>query len=137
MPKTVFAAGGLITRISSRGTEIAAVHRPAYDDWSLPKGKQDPGESLEETALREVWEETALRCSLDGYLGTQDYPGKTVHYWHMRVEKEETFVPNEEIDALRWITRSEAEALLTYPQDQALLEAAGDQRLLECAGDQR
>src|SRR5260370_39933457 len=68
--KLVRAAGGVIRRNGSRGaTRVAIVHRPGYDDWAFPKGKVDRGETLEQTALREVEEETALRCRLGPPLG--------------------------------------------------------------------
>src|SRR5260370_38777366 len=72
--KVVRAAGGVIRRNGSRGAmRVAIVHRPGYDDWSFPKGKVDPGETLEETALREVAEETGLRCKLEAPLGCTAY----------------------------------------------------------------
>ena len=61
----VRAAGGIISRRNERGeVEVLLIHRPGHDDWSLPKGKLEPGETDEECALREVWEETGLRCAL-------------------------------------------------------------------------
>jgi 8-oxo-dGTP diphosphatase len=114
----VHAAGGVVLRDG----RVAVVHRPRYDDWSLPKGKLDPGESFEEAALREVEEETGLRCRLLRELPTVSYDvrgrRKEVRYWAMEVEDETPFVPNEEVDELRWVEPQEALALLSYDRDR-------------------
>jgi len=101
------------------------VHRPAYDDWTLPKGKVDPGETEEEAALREVEEETGVVCQLGRPLGTTSYVDrkgrpKVVHYWLMRAGPG-TFVPHNEIDEVRWLPIAEALELLTYERDRTLL----------------
>lgn len=122
------AAGGVILRDG----RVAVVHRPKYDDWSLPKGKAEPGESDEACALREIEEETGLRCELGAELSTthhQDAKGrpKRVRWWLMRPlsgELSGEFEATDEIDELRWPTPEEAEALLSYPRDVALLEEA-------------
>src|SRR6201991_3028826 len=100
----VKAAGGVVV-LDGR---IAVVHRPRYDDWSLPKGKLDEGESYEQAALREVWEETGLRCELRDELSSTSYHdrkgrSKLVRYWQMEVLEGE-FASNEEVDELRWLT---------------------------------
>jgi 8-oxo-dGTP pyrophosphatase MutT (NUDIX family) len=114
----VHAAGGVVLR----NGRVAVVHRPRYDDWSLPKGKLDPGESSEEAALREVEEETGLRCRLVRELPTVQYDVrgrlKVVRYWAMEVTDETPFVPNDEVDQLRWVEPQEALALLTYDRDR-------------------
>ena len=110
-------------------TELAVVHRPRYDDWSFPKGKRDGRETDEETALREVEEETGLRCTLGADLGEvryRDPKGRTkvVRYWVMDLEPGETgdhFTPNREVDRLRWCTPREADRLLSYDHDRVLL----------------
>ncbi len=118
------AAGGLVERADGR---IVVVHRPRYDDWSLPKGKLDRGESFEEAALREIEEETGIRAALGRELPTMRYDvkgkPKTVRWWSMTVVDEGTFVPSDEVDELRWVTRAEAADLLSYDHDRALLEA--------------
>jgi 8-oxo-dGTP diphosphatase len=118
----VEAAGGIVLDDEGR---VAIVHRPRYDDWSLPKGKLDAGESFEEAALREVEEETGMRCSLGDELDPVRYRDnkgrpKLVRYWLMYVEDDPGFVPNDEVDELRWVTPGEAAELLTYPHDAEL-----------------
>lgn len=130
----VRAAGGVVRRWSRRlvrrRLEVALVHRPRYHDWSFPKGKRDGRESDEETALREVEEETGFRCTLAADLGEVRYREqrgrtKVVRYWVMDLEPGETgegFTPNREVDRLRWCTPREAVRLLTYDHDRVLLE---------------
>jgi 8-oxo-dGTP diphosphatase len=114
--------------VVDREGRIAVVHRPKYDDWTLPKGKLDPGEGFEEAALREVEEETGLRCRpvrelpSTRYRDAQDRP-KVVRYWLMEVEGGE-FRPNREVDELRWLPVADALGLLTYERDRAVVEAA-------------
>ena len=125
-PAEVVAAGGLVVRPGAEGPEVLLVHRPRYDDWSFPKGKQDPGESEAETALREVTEETGFSCTLGPYLGHvryHDHKGrsKVVHYWQMTPAGEGVFEPDREVDAIRWCDGTEAATLLSYAHDRALL----------------
>src|SRR5215212_6223486 len=103
------AAGGVVMRDDGK---VALVHRPEYDDWTLPKGKLDPGESFEQAALREVWEETGLRCRLVRSLPVVRYEvragPKVVRYWLMAIESDPGFQPNDEVDELRWMTPRDA-----------------------------
>jgi 8-oxo-dGTP diphosphatase len=119
----VEAAGGVVLRDG----RVAVVHRPRYDDWSLPKGKLDPGESFEDAALREVEEETGLRCRLVRELPAVEYEvrgrPKLVRYWAMDVEDETPFEPNEEVDEVRWLEPDEALALLSYDRDREPVRA--------------
>jgi 8-oxo-dGTP diphosphatase len=119
----VKAAGGVVVRPDGK---VALVHRPKYDDWSLPKGKLDPGETWEEAALREVEEETGLRCRLVRELPSTEYEAsgrpKLVRYWEMEPLEGE-FAPNHEVDELRWLPPEEATSLLSYEHDRELLAA--------------
>jgi 8-oxo-dGTP diphosphatase len=119
----VKAAGGVVLRDG----RIALVHRPRYDDWSLPKGKLDPGEGWEECAVREVREETGLRCTLGRELSSTSYTdrkgrAKVVRYWLMEIAHDDGFTPDDEVDELRWVAPAEAAALLSYPHDAELIE---------------
>ena len=122
----VEAAGGVVVRDGEAGTEVCVVHRPRYDDWSFPKGKLDPGESFEDAALREVEEETGLRCTLESELQSMEYRDnkdrpKIVRYWQMEVDEDPGFEPNDEVDELRWLPMAEAAELLSYERDRELL----------------
>jgi 8-oxo-dGTP diphosphatase len=118
------AAGGVIVRDG----QVALVHRPRYDDWSLPKGKLDPGETFEQAALREVLEETGLECALAEELAPTTYTvrgrPKRVRYWLMSVDSDPGFTPNDEVDELRWLSPADAVALLTYDRDKGIVQAA-------------
>jgi 8-oxo-dGTP diphosphatase len=127
----VKASGGVVWRRGERGLEVVVVHRPRYDDWSLPKGKLDPGEGWEQAALREVEEEVGLRCRLGDELpavGYTDHKGrdKVVRYWLMEPEGDPPFEPNEEVDEMRWLTPDEAGGALSYPRDGELVRAAAE-----------
>ncbi|MEW6476140.1 MAG: NUDIX hydrolase [Actinomycetota bacterium] len=125
----VRAAGGLVWRRDGEGPiRILVVHRPRYDDWSLPKGKADPGESDADCALREVREETGLVCRLGPELPSTSYRDnkgrpKTVRYWAMEPVGEGGFTPNAEIDEIRWLPAAEAVKLLSYDHDRPVVEA--------------
>lgn len=123
----VQAAGGVVWRVRSGVLEVAIVHRPKYGDWSFPKGKLDPGESHEQGAIREVEEETGLRCVLGHELSTAHYRdskgrSKTVRYWEMTVAGGE-FTANPEVDEIRWLSVVPAAAILSYSHDIAVLES--------------
>ena len=128
--EVVRAAGGVVYREGVRGgMEIAIIHRPSYDDWSLPKGKLKGEERLEAAALREVEEETAMQCLIARCLGTVSYVDrrgrdKTVWYWLMRVVHLGEFVATTEVDVLRWVNLDEASRVLTYDHDRELLRQA-------------
>ena len=120
------AAGGVVLRRSRSGeTEIALIHRPEYDDWTFPKGKVEPNESPEDAALREVREETGLRCELGRALGCTAYVDrrgrdKVACYWVMEV-RGGRFKPGIEVDKMVWLPVDEAARRLTYGRDKTLL----------------
>ena len=125
----VKAAGGVVWRRRSEGVEVALVHRPRYDDWSLPKGKLDRGESWEDAAVREVEEEIGLRCELGDEVTPIEYTDhkgrhKVVRYWLMESVGDHAFEPNDEVDEMRWLKPRKAIGRLSYPRDRTVLEDA-------------
>jgi len=126
-PEVVHASGAVLWRPDSDSGDplIAVIHRPRYDDWSLPKGKVDPGETEPVTAVREIYEETGQRAHLGLRLCRVTYPipigTKVVHYWAARGLGGE-FTPTKEVDQLRWLPVEEAKSLLTYPHDRKVTE---------------
>lgn len=134
--RPTFAAGALLWREDKkRGLQVAVIHRPRYDDWSLPKGKVDPGESLPQTAVREIVEETGFTTELGWLLGYVHYPvgsrTKVVYYWTAEVTGG-AFTANEECDELRWVSPDEAHELLTYDIDRDVLDAGKALLALGC-----
>lgn len=132
----VRAAGGLVTREGDDDPQLVVVHRPAYDDWSFPKGKLEKGEDELAAALREVEEETGLACEVGGDLGAITYVDgrgrpKVVRYWRMAAPVDAELDPRHEIDRARWIPFEAAPDLLTYPHDRTLLRRldGDDQRV--------
>jgi 8-oxo-dGTP diphosphatase len=125
----VRAAGGVVVRREGIGRgRVAVIHRPKYMDWSLPKGKLEPGEEWLEAALREVEEEIGWRCEPLGELPPVTYRDrkqrrKLVRYWLMR-PLEGGFEPHGEVDELRWLTGRESRELLTYEHDRDLVGRA-------------
>jgi 8-oxo-dGTP diphosphatase len=120
----VLAAGGVVVRDDGR---IAVIHRPRYDDWSLPKGKLEPGESFEDGAVREVLEETGVRGRIVGELEPTSYVDrkgrdKLVRWYRMELDGDPSdFAPNDEVDELRWLTPDEAHGLVSYDHDRVLI----------------
>lgn len=127
--RIVHAAGAVLWRPGDADTaghdvEIAVIHRPRYDDWSLPKGKVDPGETAPAAAVREVYEETGQHAVLGRRLNAVSYPidagVKKVSYWSARAVGGE-FVPGDEVDRLLWLPAAEAMRKLDYAQDRKVL----------------
>ena len=131
----VRAAGGVVWRRNADGeVEVVLVHRSRYDDWSLPKGKVDPGETDEEAAQREVEEESTVVGLLGAELAGTTYVDrsgrtKTVRYWAMTTEGSEPSGSNE-VDDARWVPMAEAKRRLTYDRDIPVLDS-----LLTTIGD--
>ncbi|MFG1795583.1 NUDIX domain-containing protein [Nocardia sp. NPDC049149] len=129
MTANIHAAGAVLWRRRPRGAlEIAVVHRPKYQDWSLPKGKLDPGETPVLAAVREVREETGLDCRLGRYLGKVTYPVpghrklKRVDYWSAEAVGGE-FTANAEVDVLQWYPLDRVMDQLSYPMDRQVVRA--------------
>ncbi|MFD3591418.1 NUDIX domain-containing protein [Nocardia sp. NPDC058640] len=122
----IHAAGAVLWREGADGPEIGVIHRPKYGDWSLPKGKLDPGETPVVAAVREVGEETGLPATLGRYLGHVTYPIpghrqlKRVDYWAAEAPEGE-FAINDEVDDLRWIPLSQVMDQLSYPMDRQIV----------------
>jgi 8-oxo-dGTP diphosphatase len=120
----VRAAGAVLVRDGL----VAVVHRPKYDDWTLPKGKLEPGEEDRDAALREVWEETGFEAAVEDDLGTVEYEverggrtlPKVVRYYVMRTVSG-SFTADAEVDELRWLPRDGAMELLSYARDRDVL----------------
>ena len=124
--KAVLAAGAVLWRSNGDSAEpdVAVIHRPRYDDWSLPKGKVDPGETEPVTAVREVHEETGYSSHLGRRLASVSYPVeqgiKKVRYWAAR-STDGQFTPNSEVDELKWLPVAAAMKQLGYSHDRKVL----------------
>lgn len=124
---TVHAAGGVLYRGAGEGLEVCLVHRPRYDDWSLPKGRLDDGEPPLTGAVREVLEETGVRGRPELRLPAVAYTlpdgrPKTVDYWLMRAGEEGAVQDTDEVDGLEWLSLSKAAGRLTYADERAVLD---------------
>ena len=120
------AAGALLWRESSElKIEIALIHRPCYDDWSLPKGKIEEGESSLRCAFREVLEETGITPQFGRELGSVEYKEpaglKRVKYWAAKALTDE-FLPNEEVDEIKWLNPEDALSVATHESDRSIIE---------------
>lgn len=123
--RIVWAAGGVLWRSDGSEIQVGLVHRPRYDDWTLPKGKAESGESIFTTAVREIAEETGFSTVLGRHLSRvsyalNDHTTKRVHYWSARATGGE-FVPNHEVDEFDWFTVDKARRRLTYQLDRKIL----------------
>lgn len=125
----VRAAGAVVLRASPSGFEVLVVHRPRYDDWSLPKGKLDDGETFEAAAVRELAEETGVEVELGPSLPETRYVDlrgrdKVVRWWRAAPRAVRPREPDDEVDEVRWVTVAEAHDLLTYGPDRDLVDHA-------------
>ena len=124
---TTRAAGGLVWRASARGPELLLIRRFRHgvDEWSLPKGKLDPGESFAQAALREVKEETGVRARLGRFAGVMQYRvnggNKVVCFWEMTQEGMGQPLDTDEVAEIRWVTRDEALEMLSHEQNRELV----------------
>ena len=127
-PSPVHAAGVVLLREGDQGPEVAVIHRALRQDWSLPKGKVDPGEHVLTAAVRECDEETGLVPVLGVPLPRQEYIAlglpKVVDYWAARVARDEGFFPDDEVDEVAWMSPAQARGHLTYPRDADLIDLA-------------
>src|SRR3954451_17474203 len=132
----IMAAGAVVVRKGNEGREVLLVHRPKYDDWSFPKGKEDPGEHATATAVREGLEESGVEVRLARPLRPQVYAvsggrQKKVHYWVGQVVGDDDvsgFAANDEVDELGWFRLKEARGRLTYLDDLELLDQYRQER---------
>ena len=126
MTETLLSAGGVLWRPAADGIEILLVHRPKYDDWSLPKGKREPGEHVLLTAVREITEETSVRPVLGPWLRTVEYLAydrpKQVDYWAACGAVGQA-APSHEIDAVSWLPMPQALDRLSYPHDADVIKS--------------
>ena len=131
MAATIYAAGAVLWRVEKGALKVAVVHRSRYNDWSFAKGKVDKGETLPQTAVREIREETGLKVRLGIKLSTSKYSladgtPKEVHYWAARVTDKalaaSTFKPDEEVASVEWLTPEKARKLFSYEFDKQLLD---------------
>ncbi|MCK9295846.1 MAG: NUDIX hydrolase [Desulfobulbaceae bacterium] len=131
--KLIIAAGGIVEKQTPQGIRIAVILRNRYgEEWALPKGKQEEGESLEETALREVSEETGCQGMITGFAGTSSYyhgnAPKAVFFWKMRATEGCRFTPSEEIKKLEWLTPPEAIHRLSHAEEKELVAGLYDKK---------
>mgnify|MGYP003348950279 CR=1 FL=1 len=126
--RQIEAAGAVVISTIQGVDHVLVVHRPHRQDWSLPKGKLEPGEAHDSAAVREVHEETGIRCALGPFLGTRSYEvngePKTVHYWRATVVDEGQHNIDDEVDEVRWVPCDEVGMLLTYADDRDLVTRA-------------
>lgn len=137
--ESIWAAGCVLARPNKKGKpRYLLVHRPSYDDWTLPKGKLDRGETFLEGALRETWEETGIRPLNPRLVGTVAYHTnngnpKVVRWW-LTDAGPGSFTPNKEVDEVRWVSFSKGRELLTYRNDREVLDRANDMYRERSAG---
>lgn len=119
------AAGGLLWRDTRHGRELAVIYRTRYGDWTLPKGKRQAGETPEQTALREVFEETGCVAEIGAFAGELRYrvgtEPKRVRFWHMKLVRLGRLEANDEVGRVEWMSPEDALQRLDYPDEARLL----------------
>ena len=124
----IHAAGGIIWKEEGKEKKLAVVHRHKHDDWSLPKGKLDPGENWKKAAVREVLEETGFSGKIKKFAGSISYlldgKPKVVLFWHMDIKSFSPEKMNGEVDEVRWLTVEEALELLDYEDEKELIQTS-------------
>jgi 8-oxo-dGTP diphosphatase len=129
--RIVAAAGGLIWRQATRGRELIVIHRRRYGDWTLPKGKVQPGESWMQCAIREVQEETGFNVEVESDSGWVCYDTgeitKVVRFWNMRPIGESQFQSSEEVMSVHWLTPQEALKRLDHEAERQLIRQVSAQ----------
>lgn len=126
----VQAAGGLVWKEIENRQRLAVIHRPQYDDWTLPKGKLKKGETFQECALREVREETGLLVRLGDFAGCDCYQlsgwptPKIVLFWHMHLAGTGIFIPNTEVDRMEWLLPEQALERMSYADEREIVAKA-------------
>ena len=122
------AAGGIIWKEEKQQKKLAVVHRHKHNDWSLPKGKLEPGESWKKAALREVLEETGCIGKIQKYAGSISYmlnrKPKVVLFWHMKIKGFASDKMNGEVDEVRWVSVDEALELIDYEDEKNLIQTS-------------
>ncbi len=120
------AAGGIIWKEDGQKKKLAIIHRHKHNDWSLPKGKLDPGETWKKAALREVLEETGCIGKIQNYAGSISYvlngKPKVVLFWHMTIKRIAAEKMNGEVDEIRWLTVEEALGIMDYEDEKDLIQ---------------
>lgn len=128
---TIRAAGGVVWREDDDGLRVAVIHRPRQNDWTLPKGKLEPGEDEHSAAVREAWEETGWQVEAGAELGSLRYKvggePKTVRYWSLRA-LHGVFTPNREVDVVEWLAPAQARQRLSYAKETEILDRFVDLR---------
>ena len=126
--RPILAGGAVVTREDQlRGTEVLIIHRKRYDDWTLPKGKLEVGESVPACAVREVREETGVTIRLSVPLDSISYEAgnaglKKVDYWGGVVLDSVRRAPDAEVDVVSWLPVRAALGRLTYSHDHFLVQ---------------
>ncbi len=125
--RVVLAAGGVVRRSTPEGVRVAVIRRTRYgEEWSLPKGKLEPGETFEEAAVREVREETACEAAIRAFVGAVDYLAKkkpkVCFFYDMELAAEGEFRPGDEVKQLLWVEPAEAVEMLTYGSEVQLMQ---------------